>query len=189
MLLHFEDWSAPMFLSQVEAKGLPHAGKIIKVFATEEDPRQVLDRPGLTVVEANVAPFENSDVFAYPGRGTYTGAQLEDDLGQSGLNELGICSVRGLFRFANTHGFCQAAMAAKRGDAWLVDHPMQDIDGIAKAIAMPDKTYGIHLDVFFPDSIGVLSTIVDLDDPAAVLEMMVYTRWRASQAMSTDQGS
>ena len=39
MFLHFEDWS--VFLSKLEAKGVPHGDHIIKVFATHEDPREV----------------------------------------------------------------------------------------------------------------------------------------------------
>ena len=39
LYLRFQDWLAPIFLGMLNKKGLPHDGKIIKVYGTEFDPR------------------------------------------------------------------------------------------------------------------------------------------------------
>ena len=40
MYLRFEDWTT--FTSKLDKKGVRHGGKIIKVFATDENPRENL---------------------------------------------------------------------------------------------------------------------------------------------------
>lgn len=188
MYLHFEDWSAPMFLQKLERAGLPHADKIIKVFASERDPRLALGKSALTVVSVDGSPFLNTDKFEYPGRETFTGSDLERKIADFNLGNTGNMSIRSLFRFANEHGFCQAAMAAETDEGWLVDHPFGDIDGIDVAQPQAAREHGIHLDIFFPDSLKVLKRVVDYDDPDTTPTMREGQAWfkQKSQTDTTD---
>lgn len=172
MFIHFEDWTVPLFISRLNAKGLPHAGRIIKTYATYQDPRELIDRPSLIVLESNHSPFRNDESFPYEGRETYTGEDLETRLEELGLHSVGKEVVRSLFRFANQDNarFCQTAMAAQFEGKWLFDHPFQDLDGLEAARLKPDlKESQIHLDLFYPTSIERLRGIVNFDNRAQVL--------------------
>lgn len=173
MFIHFEDWTVPLFLSMLEAKGMPHAGRIMKVYATYQDPRELMDRPYLTVLESDHSPFRTDEVFRYEGRQSYTGDVLEEKLKELGLQLTGMDVTRSLFRFANQEdtGFCQAAMAAQYGGKWLFDHPFQDLDGVISNELQPNRRITqIHLDIFYPTSIERLRKIVDfVDNPQQVL--------------------
>lgn len=170
MYLHFEDWSEPMWLNHLESKKLPHVGRIIKVLASGADPRSVLERPGLSVVESSGAPFKPDEDYDYYPRSIYTGPDLESQLASYNLSDFAQRIVRSLFRFANSQGFCQTAMAAKKDDSdWLIDHPLEDIDGIENAQRSPRREAFIHLDIFFPKSIEALRSVIDLDNPEALL--------------------
>lgn len=185
MYLHFEDWSAPMWLEKLDRDGLPHTGKIIKVMASDLDPSKELKKPTLTVLSSDGTPFTTEETYAYSGRETYSGAGLEETLGDFGLNPRASRAVRALFRFANQHGFCQAAMAATTEEGWLIDHPFGDIDGIEAAQRQPRKETGIHLDIFFPDSISIIRGVVDIDNPQTMLSVRDGLQWRRQQ-MNTD---
>jgi hypothetical protein len=178
MNIHFQDWSDPALLEQLVKKELPHAGKIIKVFATDENPRIVLGREALTVVTASGLPFTEEEEFEYPGRGTYSGPELEDTLQAYGIGEVGPRTLRALFRFSNQNGFCQGAMAAnKTSGEPLIDHPFEEIDGITWAKRKPSRERALHLDIFFPESIDILRGVVNYNDPNAVLNMYDGTQY------------
>ena len=66
MFLHFEDWSAFAFM--LKSKGLPNQNQVIKVYASEADPRVKLGKPNLTVIESSGRPFTD-EVFEFQGRG------------------------------------------------------------------------------------------------------------------------
>ena len=183
MYLHFEDWSDRLYLDLLERKGLPHGGKIIKIFANDEDPRIALAKPDLAIVKSNHAPIGESEVYDYAERGLYSGPELEAVLANHGLNDIGERIVRSLFRFANEQGFTQAAMAARKGDSWLINHPLGDIDGIDMAIRNPARIPHIHLDIFFPDSLARLKeSVVDYDDPSQLLDKHEASRWRTGSS-------
>lgn len=184
MLVYFEDWSIDICLDRLEQKGLPHGGRVIKAFASGEDPRQVLGRESLKVVGSCGAEFQQGETFEYEGRGTYSDAQLEAILGMYGLNALGNRTARALFRFANEHGFCQAAMQARQDDHWLITHPLEDIDGLdAKRPA------SFHLDIFFPESLVTLREILDYDDPNLLVDWREGVELRTAQAAGPASGS
>jgi hypothetical protein len=178
MNLHFEDWSWPMLLDQIEAKDLVHGGNIIKVYASEEDPRDIFGNPDLTVVEVDGGPLVSTEKYVYPDRDTYTGEDLEAEIDTYDLTELGSNTVRALFRFSHEQGFNNIAMAARRGDDWLIDHPFGAIDGIPLAHLNELRVHSMHLDIFHPDSLPVLREIVDFDDPSKVMESLDGTRLR-----------
>jgi len=181
MYLHFEDWSQGMFLEKLDQDGLPHAGRIIKVKASDVDPAEAMEKPDLMVLPVDGSDFFDDDIFPYKGRETYTGDQLEARLRQLALQDRGTRAVRALFRFGNRHGFCQAAMDARTETGWLIDHPFGDIDGIGPAQANPSRETGIHLDIFFPASIAVLRGIVDIDNPASMLTPREGIDWHKRQ--------
>lgn len=84
--LHFEDWSDPMFLSHVEKNGLPHIGKIIKVFASDRRPDERFGKPGLAVVESSGDPFTTDERFDYGENGVFAGMDLEERLSSFGID-------------------------------------------------------------------------------------------------------
>jgi hypothetical protein len=185
MYLHFEDWSGSMWLGELDKDELPHSGKIIKVMASDLDPSKELEKPTLTVVASDGAPFTAEETYVYPDRETYGGSGLEETLGDFNLNPRANRAVRALFRFANQHGFCQAAMTATTEKGWLIDHPFGDIDGIEAAQRQPGRETGIHLDIFFPNSVSIIRNIVDIDDPQTTLTMREGLQWRRQQ-LNTD---
>lgn len=166
MFLFFEDWSEPMFMSALDEKGIPHGDRIIKVMASDKNPRESL-RPEIAVFESDDGPL-TTEAFRYPDRGVFTGSELEERLAKSGINDTSVRIVRALFRFANRKDVqsCQEAMSIKndRGE-WVISNPLEDIDGIeAAALGDPRRVTCIHLDIFRLDTIRRLRRLVDIDD-------------------------
>lgn len=172
MYLHLENWSAaPLVVDKLGALGFPHEEKVIKVFASSEDLRQSLGKSALFVTEASGEPFGDDEMYEYVQRQPYSGAKLEHDLAQYGLTDDGSAAVRSLFRFSNEHGFCQAAMALQKDGRWAISHPYKSIDGIEAAIRNPKRVEAIHLDIFLPDSLRLLSKLVGIEEaPEAILD-------------------
>ncbi len=170
MYLRLEDWSLEFFLSRLEEKGLKHGGHIIKVYASEVDPRtkDMYGRETVAVVEIDDSPFREDEIFNYEGRGTYTGVQLNQRLGELGLNEDAKKRMRALFRFANLPetGFTREAMQLRNTEGnWLIDHPFGDIDGVSRAVQLPEKySATVHLDIFVPTSLEKLARLLGVDD-------------------------
>lgn len=186
MYLYFEDWSQPIWLQKLDRKGLPHVGRITKVFAADQDPSVVLAKSALTIVRASDAPFASGAAYDYGLRGTYYGPRLEADLERYQFEDVGNRTVRALFRFANRHGFCQAAMAATKADRTpLIDHPFGDIDRMALAARDPRLENSMHLDIFFPPSIVALQRVVDHDDPGAMLDPSDGRAFRRTMSEAT----
>jgi hypothetical protein len=171
MYLYFENYSHYLFM--LDQKGTPHGDKIIKVYAAEADPRIRLGKPKLAVVESPDHPF-STEIFVYPGRETYTGVQIEEMINRLNLNEIGIRIVRALFRFSNRPDleFCQAGMAIKNDRGWLIDNPLQDIDGLNQSTRSADiKSLVLHLDIFVPESLRRLDQLIHLNDPEHLVEI------------------
>lgn len=162
--LYFEDWS--IFTHRLDSKGIVHGGKIIKIFSSPKDPRG--SNPAFKVVEADDSPL-HGETFDY-ARGTWTGEQIEEDL--AGLEEQARRSVRALFRLANdgSLAFCETAMGLRHNGDWLIDHPLQVVDGIDKALRAPKvKSSCTHLDIFTEKSLSRLAGIVDISEKSEEL--------------------
>ncbi len=167
MLIHFEDWSHPL-VTDLLPQDLPHESRVIKAFATETDPRIELNKRDLVVIEASGDVFDRDEVFEYDQRGAFASLDLEEMLGEYDLSDLGNRTVRALFRFSNEYGFCQEAMSARRNDGWLIAGPLDEIDGYNNA-GGPGYESALHLDIFFPKSLGILKDTVNYDSPDEVL--------------------
>jgi hypothetical protein len=172
MFLYFEDYSS--WLSILDKKGILHGGNIIKVYALQEDPRILLGNPRLAVIESNDHPFAN-ELFSYNGRESYTGKQIEELIGGLHINDIGTTVVRALFRFSNRDDlqFCQVGMGIKNHDGgWLINTPLQDIDGLEQASRQPgSRSLSIHLDVFVPESLQRLDALIGFHDPEHLVGM------------------
>lgn len=156
MFLRFEDWSQELFLKWLKDAGFDDVKKIIKVYASCEDPRESFDRRDLAVYQIADEQFAAEELFSYGERGKWTGDQIEEKLHILGLDEEGKRVARSLFRFSNLSALelCQTAMALKKADgSWLIDHPLEDID--FKSVNRFGRN-AIHLDVFVPSSIKKL---------------------------------
>lgn len=162
--------------SSLDGLHLPHRGEVVKVFSSPDDPRAELEQPALHVVEADGEPFDESEVYKYEKRRAYRGAELEEDLMAYDLSQVGMKTVRSLFRFSQEEGFCQAAMAARRRKGWAIRHPLHSIDGIATA-SQSQRERALHLDIFLPESLNKLLESVDYRDPETVLPWQDGVRW------------
>lgn len=165
MFIHLSDWS--LFLNELDRKGVPHGGRIIKAFAIEENPALKLGRPSIFTVCSKSSPFLEDEFFSYAGRETYSGPKLEKDLRDIGLDEISNRHVRALFRFGNSPEIqsCQTMMAQRSSNGeWIFKHPFNDIDGIEAAIRNPRRALSIHLDMFCPETLTRLRKVFDIDN-------------------------
>lgn len=165
MYLHFSDWS--MFMKTLDKKGIPHGDKIIKIYALEKDPKEVLQRPSLYTHKVDDMPFREDETFSYEERGSYTGPELKAKLTEMGLNEDGKRYARALFRFSNLPEIqsCQYMMSAKNPDGcWMFSNPFDDIDGLDRAAWNPARNPALHLDIFSEQSLARLRQIVNIDN-------------------------
>jgi hypothetical protein len=160
IFLYFEDWS--QFTFMLEQKGIEHGGRIIKVYTAPFDPRQHLGKPNLKVIESDDSSLLDAR-FSYKDRGTFSGAEIEQKIAR--LDTFPARSVRGLLRFSNREDllFCQTGMGMKKDGKWLIDHPLEDIDGLLEFPLLTNlKAATIHLDIFNSGSIDRLSKILNI---------------------------
>ncbi len=179
MYLRFEDWSAKLDL--LDRKGVVHGGRIIKVKATDEDPRERFGKNNLAIIESSGKPFTD-DVFNFGKRGIFTGKDLEETFLAKGLNDIALRTVRALVRFSTRQdtGFAYVGMQIKVGSKFLLDHPLDGIHGW-KYVEQGrlGQEENLHLDIATSISLGRLKRIVDYDDPSQILsglEIKEYMR-------------
>lgn len=177
MYLYAENWSLPFLLEllskKLEGTEISHGGKIIKIFASHQDPRESMGKSSLVAWESDSNPFRADEVYEYKDREVYKGVDLERYLNSLGLTDLGKDISRALFRFANRSDtlFCQQTMEARLRDGqWAFNHPFDELDGIAEALQRPtERESGIHLDIFLPSSLQRLQKIVNFNRSENVL--------------------
>jgi hypothetical protein len=193
MKIHIENWTLKMFLDQLDAKGHTHGDYLLKAYATYEDPTQYTTKPDLAVFDSPHTPFTEDEVYKYPRRGNYTGPQLEADLKALKLSPTAEDTLRALFRFANRPDtrFCQNAMDAEQEGSegqkkWFIQHPFQDLDGVAEAGAHQSRESLIHLDIFYPPSLDSLKKLVDYTDETTVVD---YRESRALRMKMSREGA
>lgn len=194
MYLRIEDWSLPFVIGMLEARGLPHGEHVLKVFASEVDPRfnQLFNRKNITIFEINDEPFQEDETFDYLGRETYTGSQLNDRMQELGLSHEAARRVRALFRFANLPetGLTQQAMQLKNQEGnWLIDHPFGDIDGITKALQNPElHSENVHLDIFVPESLDKIASLLGATSLTEAEGILTYEEARAFKFRTKEGG-
>ncbi len=160
IFLYFEDWS--QFTFMLDGKGIEHGGRVIKVYASPNDPREQLGDRNIKVIEVDDSPLNNI-AFSYEKRGWVFGEEIEKNINP--LSEFGKRTVRGLLRFSNREDlqFCQTGMKMKKSEGWLIDHPLEDIDGIEMSLQFPEtRGATIHLDIFNKESLEKLAAIIDI---------------------------
>lgn len=60
MYLCFSDWTQLAFIKTLNDKGIAHGGRIIKVYASKRDPREVLHKPNLFFLQSSGEPFREN---------------------------------------------------------------------------------------------------------------------------------
>lgn len=140
--------------------------RLIKVFASKRHPSRTLNRP-ITTVRQSGLPFAESEIYRYPGRGYWLPEEMEYYLDYHnlppGLKE----KARALFRFLHRPQLKIARYAMgiynpdKKDMHYL--HPLDLLDGL-KEIKGGRRDFGLHLDIFRPESVERLSAFVDLND-------------------------
>lgn len=171
MYLRFEDWSTYLYI--LDNKGIPHGDRIIKVFASLEDPREISDKKTLTVEMSDGSAFKPSECFDYGERGSYSGKDLEEYLEEKKLPPEAKEVVRALFRFSNRPDlrFCQTGMSIYDNEGKpVINHPMEDMDGIRNFHLGRATAYDqIHLDIFNPQSLEHLEQLIQFSNPEHIL--------------------
>lgn len=173
MFIHFEDWSSPTFLAQIKEKGIPHTSKIIKIFSSRTDPRELLtDSQGLTIYEVSGEPFIATDAYHYEGGRLFTGIDLEKKVEEFTLGDNGEQVVRSLFRFAQDEvSIIPHIMSLKNEDGWVFTHPFDEIDGIKSSRRFTgNKESAIHIDIFHPLSLKLLEERVDIRSEGSLVK-------------------
>jgi len=176
--IHFEDWS--IFTNILNKKNIKHGGRIIKAFASSEDPRITFSNPNLAVVKESDDDFREN--YSYPEQvKEFDGDDLEAELDRRGFDSIAKKQIRTLFRFANNPNtpFCITGMAIKHNAEWLIKHPFDDIDGLEEVIKNPALASRIHLDIFTTESLNKLRDIVDYDDETQLVSMTQGSRDRS----------
>ena len=182
MYLRFEDWST--FTTLLDRKGATHGGKIIKVFATDDDPRITFNKPTLMAVDSNDEPFTAGDVFDFGERGVFTGVDFERTIAERKVNDLAARTARALARFATREdtGFAYIGMQNRLRDGFLIQHPLDGIHGWQRVTdGLEGQEETLHLDIITPISLGRLRGVVDFEDPAMIRtreERSVFDRER-----------
>lgn len=192
MFVWFEDWSHT--LSSLDQKKLAHGNAVVKVRASDVDPRseQGFKRTTVSVLEINDSPFTEEDIFDYGERGRYSGAEIEHSLKEMQLTETAERTARTLFRFANLPetGFVKAGMLLTKPDGqWLIDYPLQDIDGWQYGKEGNHKPEQIHLDIFVDESLQKLARLLGAENVknaeglVGIREVMDRTRRQMREGM------
>lgn len=180
MYLRFEDWTT--FTSKLDKKGVRHGGKIIKVFATDDDPKKKFGKPTIVVVESSDEPFTDGNVFDFGERGIFTGLDFERAIAEKGVNDKAVRIARALARFSirEDTGFAYVGMQVRVGDDFLLDHPLDGIHGWERTIGgLSGQEETLHLDIITSTSLLRLRRIVDFENPALVMtyrERISYER-------------
>jgi hypothetical protein len=187
MFLYFSDWTSPQNLEKLEERGFPHAGKLIKVFASSENPSDKIGRK-LSITQVDDSPFEPDVEFKFQGRAYWTGSELEVYLDHFHLKDEEEQKARSLFRFANSPEMeiTQLAMLARRAvtGTYHYNHPLAIIDGLDEARER-GRLNGLHLDIFTQRSIDRLANIINLENT----EGLVTIRESVELSKSTPEGS
>lgn len=166
MFVWFEDWSR--FKYMLDQKGTPHGDSIIKVRASDVDPRSAesFGRSSIAVLEISEAPFTESDVFEYGDRGVYTGLDIERAFEELELVESAKRNARTLFRFASLPEtqFVREGMSLHSPDgSWLIDHPILDLHGYDYGVEGKLQPEQIHLDIFVAESLQRLAQLLHIE--------------------------
>ncbi len=170
MFIHFEDWSYPLFLSQIDKKGIPRGDRFIKIFASAENPSLFVKRE-VCVLEVPGEPFSEQELYHYQDRESYTGPELELHLASLDLSDSGRCVARSLFRFAHEIGIIPNIMSVRHDEQWLLDHPFDEIDGLGRSgrLFTGPKELDIHIDIIHPSSLALLEKIINYHDKEILL--------------------
>lgn len=170
MFIRIEDWSNPLFLSQIERLEVAHENKLLKVFASYNDPRDHFDDDRLVIFDVSSDVFDENEVFAYIDREMFTGKMLEEKMQELLLSSTGKHIVRSLFRFANDIGVIDNIMSQTQDGRWVFDHPFDEINGIkTHNVYRREREAFIHIDIFHPSSLACLRKHVDIDNEYCLL--------------------
>lgn len=172
VFLYASDWTTPGNISKMESAGFPHTGRLIKIFATETDPSEIIKRP-ISTARESADPFIEG--YKYQSHGPWLATDLEFFIQHHCRGEeQPIRQTRALFRFANRPdlGIINLAMSIKNKETgrWHYSHPLKIIDGLEE-VRVRGRYNGLHLDVFTPQSLERLGKIIDLKNPEALVTM------------------
>ena len=145
------------------------AGKLVKIYATPLNPREVLNRRDIDIAHVIDSPLAEDGIFSCPGREQYAGPELEHVLASKGLSDHALEVARALFRFANYPmiRFVPRAMMVRDDttNEWLMKHPLDILQGLDKAVKVPWRQSGIHLDLMSRGSLERVYLFINHYEP------------------------
>jgi len=182
MFVHFENWSR---FARAADPRIPSSGHVVKAYASFSNPRDLLDRNDLFILEYTHEKFKSDEKFSYEGREGFSGGELETDLIRSHemplrfkpilpLDELSKQTTRTLMRFMHSSEFpvVQQAMLAKDTEGkWYFEHPFSMLHGFEKLDQRAIRSMSIHLDIISPNSLGLLRNLVNWKDESKLLDV------------------
>jgi len=183
MRLHFEDWSS--YTNVLDRKGISHGGRIIKIYTGEDLGR--FRKQNLVTVESSDEPF-GSEVFDFGERGKFTGRDIENAILARTTNKDAARIARSLLRFSlrEDTGFVYAGMQVKVGERFLINNPLDEIDGWEYVPA--GHAHKLHLDIFVSSSLERLRGIVNFDDSEQILTLSDLIEARRKEGLAGNGG-
>lgn len=188
MFLYASNWSTPQNLKWLTKNGFPDSGKLVKIYASPTDPREILNRD-ITVVQESSQPFVTA--YRHPARGIWVSEDLEFLL--SPLTESEAAQARALFRFAQRKdvGITELALGVRNSieKRWHYPDPISIIDGLKESIERQRHNH-LHLDVFTKQSLERVSNIFhleNLENFASIKEVIQITRESERHSVSRER--
>lgn len=191
VFLYASDWTTPRNLEWLETNGFQNSGKLIKIFAAETDPSEILKRQISTAQESS-EPFIEG--YKYQSHGPWLPSDMEFYIEHYCRGDVqAMRKARALFRFANKQelGIIDLAMSIKNKETGQrhYSHPLKIIDGLEE-VHDRGRTHGLHLDIFTPRSLDRVSQILNLNDPsnlATKREVIQVNREKEIPAVSRER--
>lgn len=174
--LYLERWDG--WIENVPQANFALGETVIKVFAVSRNPQEIFSNPAIFTVEMDGSPLGSDTKYKFEGRETFTGHQLDDFISQFGVTEPTNNDMRALFRFSHMHGFLGRAMQMVRDNEYVINHPIEVIDGIRYIKNRPRL---LHLDIFLRASLDTLKNIVNYDEERLLVGRREGLKWRMGQ--------
>ncbi len=149
MYIFFVDATDSRWIERLDSRHILHSGRIVKIFASQSDPRIVSGKKNLFCISRECNYEDTMDNFR--GR-----------LLDRGFNNTTVAYPITLFEFSKQMGFLDHFLMSKGYDTDPLDH----LHGYKRATTDP---WRIHIDVFTKEGISKLSRFVNIDNPEMVL--------------------
>jgi hypothetical protein len=187
MFIHFENWSFSKGI--LDKKGIFHEGKIIKVFATSLDPRELFGNSRIKAIKVSSEPFKN-EIYEFTDGVIWKGKDLEENLEKKGISEKEKQIARTLFRFQTKILFPGNSLKEIKINPQLIaEDPFGVIHGISTRSISGRHGEDFHLDIFSKFALSKLRKVLDYENPVLLVPFMEGSRKRRETKKNNEEGS